>query len=64
MSKLLLGNFYNFSFKLYEYFGEFDYFCEFKKSVCGQSNKREEWAVLSLSTNLMGHSNLWSELLN
>ena len=31
--KLFLGNFYYLSFKLYEYFEEFEYLCEFKKSV-------------------------------
>ena len=60
----ILDNFYNLSFKLYEYFGEFDYFREFKKSFCGKSRIRDEWAVLSLSINLIGHANLWRKLLN
>ena len=34
--KFLLGNFHYLSFKFYEYFGDFDYFCEFKKVFVGR----------------------------
>ena len=34
--KFLLGNFHYLSFKFYEYFVDFDYFCEFKKVFVGR----------------------------